>query len=121
MITSDFSVLDSLRCDVCVVGSGPVGTSLAVELESRGLTVAILESGLKRPDQKIQALSDAVIKSLDNHFPTDLAASRSLGGTSRLWGGRCVQLDEIDFEKRDYIPNSGWPIDHRDFAPYWHR
>jgi choline dehydrogenase-like flavoprotein len=48
----------------------------------------------------------------------DVAVSRSLGGTSRWWGGRCVFLDDIDFQQREYVPDSGWPIDFDDLAPY---
>jgi choline dehydrogenase-like flavoprotein len=50
----------------------------------------------------------------------ELAVSRGFGGTSWLWGGRCVTFDDIDFESRPYIPDSGWPITHADVKP-WYR
>ncbi len=121
MITCDFDILTSAKCDVCVVGSGPVGRALALDLNCRGLSVLVLESGLVNSDQRIQSLSDAFIKSPRTHHRMDHAISRSLGGTSRLWGGRCVFLDEIDFEKREYVQNSGWPVDLNDVAPYLER
>src|SRR5262249_30165102 len=114
MILSDLDALASSKCDVCIVGSGPVGTSLAVDLSRRGLSVIVLESGLRRPDNKIQSLSNAEITYPQTHHRMELAVSRSLGGTSRLWGGRSAFLDEIDFERRDYVPNSGWPIGFAD-------
>ena len=101
MITCDFDILTSAKCDVCVVGSGPVGRALALDLNCRGLSVLVLESGLVNSDQRIQSLSDAFIKSPRAHHRMDHAISRSLGGTSRLWGGRCVFLDEIDFVNRE--------------------
>lgn len=116
MITSDFDLLTSVKCDVCIVGTGPVGASLAVDLKRRGLSVFMLESGLAKVDRKIQSLSDVFIASPQAHHQMDAAVCRSLGGTSRLWGGRCTFLDEIDFQKREYIPNSGWPISYDDVA-----
>src|SRR5258708_6656525 len=47
------------------------------------------------------------------------AVCRRLGGTSAVWGGRCVPLDAIDFEKRDFITHSGWPIPPADLEPFY--
>ena len=121
MITTDFSILANHKFDVCVVGSGPVGACLAIDLAYRGLSVLVLELGLVAPDRRIQSLSDAVISLPQYHHPMSLAVSRMLGGTSALWGGRCVPLDEIDFEKREFLPNSGWPISREDVEPYERR
>ena len=95
MILSDLDVLASWNCDVCIIGSGPVGSSLAVDLSQRGLSVIVLEFGLQRPDRKIQSLSDAEITYPQAHHRMELAVSRSFGGTSRLWGGRSAFLDEL--------------------------
>ena len=121
MITTDFDILGNRRFDVCVVGSGLVGSCLAIDLAYRGLSVLILESGLAKPDRLFQSLSDAFIAVPKYHNPMATAVSRSLGGTSRLWGGRCVPFDEIDFLKRNYLPNSGWPITYDDIARYERR
>jgi choline dehydrogenase-like flavoprotein len=48
-----------------------------------------------------------------------LAARRTLGGSSWLWGGRCVPFEAIDFEARDYVPHSGWPISRDDILPWY--
>jgi choline dehydrogenase-like flavoprotein len=42
-----------------------------------------------------------------------------LGGATRLWAGQCVPLDEEDFERRDWVPGSGWPIGPADLAPHY--
>jgi choline dehydrogenase-like flavoprotein len=36
--------------------------------------------------------------------------SRYLGGSTNCWGGWCRPLDSLDFENRDWVPNSGWPF-----------
>jgi len=46
---------------------------------------------------------------------------RTFGGTTTVWGGGWKPLDPIDFEKRDWIPFSGWPIKYEDLIPYYER
>lgn len=55
------------------------------------------------------------------HPPLETVRQRRLGGTTGAWGGRCVPLDEIDFERRDYVRESGWPISREDLLPYYRR
>jgi choline dehydrogenase-like flavoprotein len=43
------------------------------------------------------------------------------GGTTGHWAGFCSPLDPIDFEKRDWVPHSGWPITRADLDPYYAR
>ena len=57
----------------------------------------------------------------DQHHPLHLFRRRVLGGTSSVWGGRCVPLDDIDFQRRDYVPHSGWPITKSDLDPFYAR
>src|SRR5690606_8688121 len=46
---------------------------------------------------------------------------RVYGGSCRLWGGGCIPLSPSDFEQRDWIPFSGWPIRHDELAPWYRR
>jgi choline dehydrogenase-like flavoprotein len=110
--------LSTHRADVCVVGSGPVGLTLATSLARRGVKVLLLEAGLDRPDVAHQRYSDADIKDPERHADMRLAVARAFGGTSWLWGGRCVPLDPIDFEPRPHINIIGWPISRNDLEPY---
>ena len=105
--------------DVCIVGAGPVGIALALECERRGLTVTVLESGSDGFDADAQALSTMEIVDSRHHATSDLAVRRALGGTSLIWCGRCVPYDDIDFERREHIAESGWPIEHRGVARYY--
>jgi choline dehydrogenase-like flavoprotein len=107
--------------DVCVVGAGPVGISLAVELERLGLSVLLLESGARSPSPSIQALSDAELN-LNVHDDMRIAVARMLGGTSNLWGARCLKFDPIDFMSRPgVVEDAPWPISYEELFPYYEK
>ena len=119
MITTGLDGLDGTSPDICVVGAGPVGISLALELARLGRRVLVLESGDAGPTAEAQALSDADIADAKTHVAMEIAVQRGLGGTSNLWGGRCVPFEPIDFEARPAVPHSGWPITMDDVAPHY--
>lgn len=103
---------------VCVVGSGPVGITVALELARLGQHVTLIESGSLTPDVFAQGLSEA--ERVDPRRNTDmaLAVQRSFGGTSNLWGAGCVPLDPVDFEPRAITGNAPWPVSYADFAEH---
>jgi choline dehydrogenase-like flavoprotein len=118
MITKSLESLDNSSQDVCVVGAGPVGIALALELARLGRSVVLLESGDFKASECAQRLSDAEIVDPNTHVPMDVGVHRGLGGASNLWGGRCVPFEAIDFERRAAIPHSGWPIGLQELADY---
>jgi choline dehydrogenase-like flavoprotein len=105
--------------DVCIIGSGPVGMSLALEFESLGCDVILLESGGNRVDPERGEDSRAVIVDSRRHAQMKIAVCRALGGTSWTWGGRCVAFDQVDFAARAHVPHSGWPIGREDVEPWY--
>ncbi|BCW89860.1 hypothetical protein sos41_30280 [Alphaproteobacteria bacterium SO-S41] len=112
-ITSDLLCnAASRRPDVALIGAGPVGLKLALDLADAGLQVLLIESGQ-------QALSDAEIPDPARHAPMNLAVKRGLGGTSLLWGGRAVAFDPIDFAQRDWAPGADWPLADTDVRPWY--
>jgi GMC oxidoreductase/FAD dependent oxidoreductase len=121
MIYETFDGLTDASHDVCIVGAGPVGISLAVELERFGLSVLLLESGKKKADAYIQELSNADIVSPEIHDDMSIAVSRQLGGTSNLWGGFCLRFDPIDFIPRPGLVDARWPITYEELLPYYDR
>jgi hypothetical protein len=96
--------------DVCVVGAGPVGITVALQCETAGLSVLLLEAGQAVPGAIVDGLRDAEIVDGSRHAPLEKVSCSGLGGTSGLWGGRCVPFDDIDFERRPFVRHSGWPI-----------
>jgi hypothetical protein len=108
-----------LTADVAVVGAGPAGIVLALELAQRGRRVILIESGgVTRPgDQSLGDLSE----SDDYHVPMSLATRRQLGGATNLWGGRCVPFDPIDFETRPVTGGVRWPVTYDEISTYFQR
>jgi choline dehydrogenase-like flavoprotein len=113
--------LPRLAYDVCVVGSGPAGATIAKELSGSGLTVALLESGGMERDPRADALN--WIENIGRPRARDQwsVRNRIVGGSSHTWGGRCAGFDEIDFQRRDWVQNSGWPLSAEDVEPYLER
>ncbi|RDV43419.1 GMC oxidoreductase [Leifsonia sp. ku-ls] len=107
--------------DLCVVGAGPVGLSLALEAADAGLHVLLLDSGTEasgRKDKPVALRHRDTIVDEERHAPELQTQRAGIGGASWMWGGRCVTYEPVDFEKRDYIPDSGWPIGFSDIAPW---
>jgi choline dehydrogenase-like flavoprotein len=122
MIGAFGSDISGRHYDFCVVGAGPSGIALAIELAHLGRTVLLLESGQDTPDRSAQALADAEIITPAWHVSMGLGVQRRLGGAGNLWGGRCVPLDPCDFENdRPQVPYGGWPIGTEDLAPFMAR
>ncbi|MHA1109046.1 MAG: FAD-dependent monooxygenase, partial [Alphaproteobacteria bacterium] len=87
------------EADVCIVGGGAAGVTLAGELIAAGREVLLLESGGIDYDAEIQdqMRGDSVGF---QYYPLGNAGLRFFGGTTTIWGGRCAQLNAIDFERR---------------------
>ena len=107
--------------DVCIVGAGAAGITLALELMDSGLDVLVLESGGSQAEPQTQALYAGTVTDAKLHSPPDTYRQRRFGGSTTIWGGRCMPLDEIDFESRSYVPSSGWPISSQELQAYYPR
>jgi len=83
--------------------------------------VLLLESGRLEPHAPTQDLYEGEVADEQLHSPPGKYRQRRLGGSSAIWGGRCMPFDPIDFETRAHIPHSGWPISYEDLLPYYPR
>lgn len=108
----------SLSCDVCIVGAGAAGISLARRLALQGVDVLLLESGGADHEDDVQDLASGETVGHD-YWELREARLRFFGGTTAIWGGRCAEFDDHDFERRDWVPHSGWPIAKRDLDPFY--
>ena len=111
----------NVRCDICIVGAGAAGITLALELMRTGLSVLLLESGDRKPDADTQNLYDGEVANPALHSLPRYYRMRRFGGSTTKWGGGCVPFDPIDFERRDYIPESGWPFGREELDGYYPR
>lgn len=116
-----------LEADLCIVGAGVAGITLARELKGRPLRVLVLESGGLRPEPETQDLARGEVTG-HPYFSLEESRKRAVGGTSWGWwidlpngrqGARLRALDAIDFEERPGVPHSGWPITKEDLDPYY--
>jgi choline dehydrogenase-like flavoprotein len=109
---------DDLACDVCIVGTGPVGIAVALECERLGLSVLALEAGGEK-EKRFRWPSVDELSNRKSHAPVHVTTRSAFGGTSWAWAGRCVAFDDIDFHDRAHVAHSGWPLTHEAVAPYY--
>jgi choline dehydrogenase-like flavoprotein len=112
---------EQLDADVCIVGAGPAGVVIALELLGTGAQVCILESGAREPQKALGGESVG-----RPYFGLEDAGVRAFGGSLPLWGTgehywHAVPLDRIDFEPRPAVPHSGWPFDRAHLDPFYER
>lgn len=102
----------SLQADLCIVGGGAAGITLAVELAGTGVDVLLIESGGTKPDPPTQALYEGSANGIN---PSYLRTSRLrfFGGTTNHWTGYCRPLDKSDFHS--------WPISYEELSPYYRK
>lgn len=122
MIT-DFRAMEPdavIEADLCIVGAGAAGITIARELAGLGARICLVESGGLDFDPEIQDLyaGDTVGHP---YFELDVARLRYFGGSTNHWAGFCAPLTPLDFEERPWVPHSGWPLDRAALEPFYRR
>lgn len=105
---------------VCIIGAGVAGITFALEMDKLGIDTCLLESGGYKADDETRDLYRGENVGIPYTF-ADGSRSRFLGGSSNCWGGWCRPLDPWDFEKRDWVQDSGWPFGLEELKPYYAR
>jgi choline dehydrogenase-like flavoprotein len=117
-----------LRTQVCVIGGGAAGITVARALadddSTGGLEVVLVESGGLEPDPDTQALyrGDVVgapMWAAGAEAQLDEVRLRYLGGTTNHWTGFCRPLEAVDFETRPALRLSGWPFGRAELDPWY--
>ena len=108
------------RYDLCIVGAGPAGITLALELEATGWRVCLLEAGGSVYEAETQRLLEGEV--VGQAYPA-LRETRvgALGGSTTVWAGWCRPLEALDFEARDWCAAAGWPFGLDELRPYYAR
>lgn len=118
-----------ITTDLCIVGAGVAGLTLAKEFKDADFKICIIESGGENPDKPTQALYWGENVGVP-YYPLDASRARFLGGSSHYWnvklpgegiGVRLRPMDPIDFEEKEWVPYSGWPFQKEHLNPYYKR
>ncbi len=108
--------------DICIIGTGPAGCTLASRLSAVGQHVLLLESGVSITDsEKTAAVTELDVYSSSGELDYPLQASRlrAMGGTSNIWTGRCPRMLPADFSESPLAPSQGWPLSYDEIKPYY--
>jgi choline dehydrogenase-like flavoprotein len=119
-----------LDADVCIVGTGPAGLTITQELLKSRLKIVMLERGPLAGSASDDLASELEFESSD--FPSPLPSLHNeFGGMAAIWNvvlgdevtpaARYLPMDPIDFESRDWVPHSGWPVTFEEMSPYYDR
>ena len=99
---------------------GPAGITLAREFIGTSRRVIVLESGGLDLEPRTQSLDEGKNTGLP-YFDLESARLRYFGGTTNHWDGLARPFDPFDFQRRDAVPLSGWPIGRADLDPFYAR
>jgi len=108
---------EAVTADVAIVGSGAAGQAAARRLLARGCSVVLIESGGLDHDDATADFNRGEVIGQDYHA-LDHSRLRFFGGTTAIWGGRVAEYDSIDFERREWVPHSGWPFGKAEIFNY---
>jgi len=108
----------ALECDLCIIGAGPAGLTLARQLANGRRLICVVERGGLAFDHHSQALLNGDTRD-GGYPPLQAARVAALGGSTHFWAGWCRPLDPIDFERREEFPSSGWAISRSDLDPFY--
>lgn len=110
-----------VETDLCIVGGGAAGITIARLFRNATTSVCLLEGGGLQGDPASEALYTS-IRNVGRSYPRLYGSRlRFFGGSTNHWGGHCVPLRAISFERLPWSPYSGWPLTLADLDPYYRR
>ena len=98
--------------DLCIVGAGRAGITLALELEATGSRVCLLEAGGAVYEAETQRLFEGEVVGEEYPMLRDTRVG-ALGGSTTVWAGWCRPLEALDFEP--------WPFGLDELRRYYPR
>ena len=109
-----------LSADICIIGAGAAGITLAREFVGSSCRVLLLEGGGLDAEPESQSLYESEVIGVP-HCGIHTGRARVFGGTTTLWAGQALRFDANEFRQRSWIPYSGWPISREELEPYYER
>jgi choline dehydrogenase-like flavoprotein len=106
--------------DICIVGAGAAGITLALQFLNSSVKIILLEGGGFDYEPAMQDLYRGKNAGLP-YYSLESSRLHYFGGTTGHWAGYCSEYDAIDFKKREWVPDSGWPISRSELDPYYQR
>lgn len=99
--------LNSISCDVCIIGAGAGGLYLSRKLADRGINVVVLEAGGK---VCADGESIGIVAGLSGASYGGVTEGRAfgLGGTTARWGGQLLPYSELDLRVHDSSGTEVW-------------
>jgi choline dehydrogenase-like flavoprotein len=117
--------------DVVIIGSGAGGGTLAQRLAPTGKRILLLERGdfiaRERANWDVHEVVDKGRYRADETFldredkPFRPFTHYCVGGNTKMYGAALLRMRESDFRETPHFDgiSAGWPLDYRDFAPYY--
>ncbi len=118
MIIEQFAQASLPTYQVCIIGSGPAGLTVARELHGarKEISLCVLESGKRAPSAFAAGLREVESEGIKIRLAS---RERIFGGSSTTWAGTSSPLDPIDLRKRPWVRDSGWPVTWNDLLPFY--
>ena len=113
----DHAVAGSFETEICIVGAGPVGLTVARALGESGRRVIVLDRGPARAAQVRDG--PQLIHDRRVYRGATLGRAFGAGGTSALWGGQLLPVRSIDLEARSAIGSPAWPLSYEQLEPHF--
>lgn len=109
----------ALETDLCIIGAGAAGITIAHALKDEGISITVLESGEDQFDARAQDLTKGTVEGGIHYWPLDNVRLRMFGGATNHWEGSCNDFDDIDFADRPWVKYGGWPLKKGDIRPFY--
>jgi len=106
---------EPLKFDLCIIGAGAAGITIANELTDSNLDVCLLEAGGLNGGGAGQNLYQGIS---EGYAPLISSRLRFFGGTTNHWTGYCRLPTDEDLGARPWEPLSGWPLSMGELNPY---
>jgi choline dehydrogenase-like flavoprotein len=103
--------------DAIVVGAGAVGLIVSVSMARAGKRVVLLESGGSVPGEANE-LNDVSVTGRP-HLGVTHGRGRVVGGTTTMWGGQLTRFVPYDFDAREALSDSRWPLGYGDVVAHY--